>query len=135
MYQRTVVFAGKRDAGVNVTIIFVESTEYVPATWTYPAVGSCAKTGMVAGPTTARVIGSLVTITIDEFTATPAAPLTGLMLTTVGPVLSAVDDADVVKLLLKGTIVCAARSRRPLTLTMYDVDGDSGNAGVKVNVV
>ena len=66
--------------------------------------------------------------------ATPAAPFTGVMLTTVGAVVSGVDESEVVKPLVNVAIVCAARSRRPPTATVYDVDGDSGDAGANVNV-
>ena len=73
---------------------------------------------MVAGPTIVGVIGSLETTTIDEFTATPAAPLTGVVLTTLGAVLSAADEAEVVKALVNAVMVWPARSRRPLTVTV-----------------
>ncbi len=59
-------------------------------------------------------MGSLTVITIGELTATFVAPATGEKLTTVGAVVSGVDDALVVKALLTGDIVLPEESRSPL---------------------
>ena len=90
----------------------------MPAICTLPQAGTITKTGFAVEPTADRMIGSLVVNVIDELTATPAAPLTGNILSTVGAVVSGVDDAAVVKPIDCGVIVCNVKSRRPLTWTV-----------------
>src|SRR6266404_4875583 len=99
-------------------MVFVASTKYVPAIWIAPYTGTAANTGTEAELTALRVIGSLVVKTMDEFTATPAALYTGVVLVTVGPVVSSVDEADVVNVLANGVMMLPARSRSPVIPTV-----------------
>jgi hypothetical protein len=89
----------------------------------------------VLGVTVRGFTGPLNVITTGAVTATFVAPLAGLTLTTVGPVVTPVEELDVVNPLVNVVAAFPARSVNPPTVTVYAVDTANEFAGLNRSVV
>src|SRR5262245_11980502 len=97
-------------------------TTYVPSALSEPLF---TYTLIELGPTCEGSIGSLTVIVTVASSGTFVEPFAGFTLTTSGPVVSEIDEADVVNDPENGVMTFPAASRPPLTAIVYVVDGAS----------
>jgi hypothetical protein len=115
---------------VNVAIVPAAFSAYVPATTDPFAVTSTEVLVTVTGFTAA-----LNVTTIGVVTATFVDPLGGVTLRTVGPVVTPVEELEVVNPLVNVVAAFPARSVNPPTVTVYAVDTANEFAGLNRSVV
>jgi hypothetical protein len=115
---------------VNVATVPAAFRLTVPAT-TVPFASTATELSLTVTGFTA----ALNVTTTGVVTATFVEPLGGVTLNTVGPVVTGVDELDVVNPLVSEVAAFPARSVNPPTVTVYAVDTASELAGLNSSVV